>query len=48
MPQIVPFVWETQIFWGYGLILLLTYVSGVKTLPAILRLMTTRRALITG
>lgn len=42
MPQLVPFFFLNQIFWGYLIILIIIYISSKYVLPRILSLYLSR------
>lgn len=38
MPQLIPFYFVNQLFYGFGTIILLTYFSALILLPQLLRI----------
>lgn len=42
MPQLVPFFFLNQIFWGYTIILIMIYLSSKFVLPRILSIYLSR------
>lgn len=46
MPQLIPFFYLNQIFWGYLVILIIIYLNSKYVLPRILSLYLTRSFII--